>query len=151
MPMPTRFAAYAVLVTCLVGCATLQQTDFPATQVAENVAYATEIAALGAVMQGEEATHVAQIAQVATEAAVVGGVNAQLLGTLQAVVTPTRVLVQDSSLDLASLPSDVSGGILFAGTGLAYGVRPNDGCIDGTPPNPVPAHHAGDLRHAGLL
>jgi hypothetical protein len=131
--MLTRFAAYAALAVCLMGCAALQQTDLPATHVAENNAYATEMAGLNVAMQGEQATHDAQIALAATEAAVVSGVNGQLLGTLQAVVTPTRVLVQDASLDLASLPSNVSGSILFGGTGLAYGIRDADGCIDGSP------------------
>jgi hypothetical protein len=131
--MLTRFVAYAALAACLMGCAALQQTDTPATHVAENNAYATEMASLNDAILREQATHDAQVALAATEAAVVSGVNGQLLGTLQAVVTPTRVLVEDSSIDLASLPSNVSSGILFGGTGLANGIRDADGCIDGSP------------------
>lgn len=125
----TRLLGTALLL--LSGaCAALETNDIPGTQIAENRAYQTEIARLDATATHEQATHAAIFGAQATEAAEINGVNRQLLGTLQAIVTPTPVLIEDSSIEFSSLPSNVLGNTLVASTGTAQSIRGSDGCID---------------------
>jgi exosortase/archaeosortase len=112
----------------LSACAAFERTDIPGTQIAENIIYGTEVSSLGLTAIAEQATHIAEIDVLMTEVAVVNGVNTQLLGTLQAIITPTPVLIEDDSVELASLPSSVQGSRLYVGTGVTDAVDSN-GCI----------------------
>lgn len=112
------------------ACAALETNDIPGTHIAQNSAYQTEIARLSATVVQEQATHAAISGAQATEAAEINGVNRQLLGTLQAIVTPTPVLVEDSSIEFSSLPANVQGNTIVASTGTARSIRGSDGCID---------------------
>lgn len=123
-----KYALIGLSCILLSACAALERTDIPGTQIAENSAFSTEVVALAQTAIGEQATHSAQTDALITEAAVVNGVNNQLLGTLQAIVTPTVVLVQDDSVELGSLPDNVQGSRLYVGTGVTESVDSN-GCI----------------------
>jgi hypothetical protein len=116
------------LTLILSACRAFEQVDIPGTQVSENTAYQTEIAALAVTAVQEQATTAAEVAAAATESAALFGVNRQLVGTLQAVVTPTLVLIEDDSIELASLPSSVQGITLYAATGMTDAVD-SSGCI----------------------
>ena len=123
-----KHSLIALLMLILSACSALERTDIPGTQIAENIGFSTEVAALSQTAVGEQATHSAETDALINEAALVNAVNNQLLGTLQAVVTPTMVLIQDDSVELASLPSNVRGSRLYVGTGIT-GIIDNDGCI----------------------
>src|SRR5690606_3624306 len=84
-----RLAAGIALTVALSACAALNRADTPATLIAENAAYATEIVALDAAATQETSDSSLRAAELATSAAHTNGVNAQLVGTLQVVVTPT--------------------------------------------------------------
>lgn len=118
----------ALLMLLLGACAALNPDDIPGTQMAENALNSTQIAALSVTAAAEQATHIAEVDALVTEAALVNGVNNQLLGTLQAVITPTPVLVQDDSVELGSLPENVQGSRLYVGTGVTDAID-EDGCI----------------------
>lgn len=131
MTIPKSLITICIALTITIGlgaCAALERTDIAGTQIAENVAHETEVAAIAATALGEQATHIAQVNALVTEAALVNAVNAQLLGTLEAIITPTPVLIQDDSVELASLPSSVQGSRLYVGTGVTDAVD-NTGCI----------------------
>jgi hypothetical protein len=122
----------SALVTLLIStsaCAVLNQADGPATLVAQNAAYATEIAALDAAGTQENADAGIRAADLATGAARVNGVNAQLVATLQVAVTPTPRL-EGSAFDPSAPPDP--GGVsqrLYVNTGIATEIRSSDGCV----------------------
>lgn len=124
-------AQLALACTALfaTSCAVLSQADTPATLAAENAALATEIAVLDAASTLESAEAGVRIAELATGAAHVNGVNAQLVGTLQLVVTPTPRL-EGSAFDpsVPPNPDDVNQR-LYVNTGVSTEIRSSDGCV----------------------
>lgn len=124
----THILLLITLMLLLSACAAFERADIPGTQVAENTAYQTEIAALAVTAVQEQATTAAEVAAAATESAALFGVNRQLVGTLQAVVTPTLVLTEDDSVELGSLPSNVLANRLYVATGMTDAVDAS-GCI----------------------
>jgi len=128
MKIVLKCALFWLCVGLLTACGAFERTDIPGTQIAENIALSTEVVAIHQTAVGEQATHTAQTEALINEAALVNGVNSQLLGTLQAVVTPTVVLIQDNSIEFSSLPESVQGNRLYVGTGVSDSVDGN-GCI----------------------
>jgi hypothetical protein len=117
------------LVAAVTACAALERADTPATLAAQNVSFATEIAALDSAATQEDADAAVRVAELATNAARVNGINAQLVGTLQLVVTPTPQLV-GSAFDPSQPPNpdDVSQR-LYVNTGVSTEIRSSDGCV----------------------
>src|SRR5690606_3257607 len=107
----------------LPACAALNQADVPATVAAQNAALATEIVMLDEMAATESVDSAARAAELATQAALVNGINAQLVGTLQVVVTPTPPLQADSFDPMApSGPGEV-GQRLYVNSGVSTEVR----------------------------
>lgn len=122
-----RAAMLCVLLISLTSCAALNQADTPATLVAQSEAYGTEVALLDAAATQENADSTVRVAKLATDAAQINGVNAQLVGTLQVVVTPTPQL-EGSAFD-PSTPFAPGGQRLYVNTGVSTAVRSSDGCV----------------------
>lgn len=117
-----------MLALLLSACAAFNAEDMPATMVAERAAFATEAVILNA--QDLEARTQAAATVAAAEAtiAAVGGVNIQLLATLQRNVTPTPVLDTQQQID-ARQAAEFEGRRLFVKTGVGDTVDPNTGCV----------------------
>ena len=116
-------------VMALPACDALNQADIPATIAAQNVALATEMVMLDEMSAAESLDSSARAAELATAAAQVNGINAQLVGTLQVVVTPTPQLQADAFDPLTpSAPGEV-GQRLYVNSGLSTEVRSSDGCV----------------------
>lgn len=125
---PLRPALLGLLLL-LTSCAALEQADVPGTLAAQNAAYGTEIAALDAAATQEIGDSQTQITELVNGAAHINGVNAQLISTLQMVVTPTPPL-EGSAFDPSS-PSDPNdvGQRLFVNSGVSTSIRSSDGCV----------------------
>jgi hypothetical protein len=118
-------AAFAMLPSC----GALGQADVPATMAAQNAALATEIVMLDEISTSESMVSLNRAAELATSAAQINGVNAQLVGTLQVVVTPTPQLQADAFDPMApSAPGEV-GQRLYVNSGISTEVRSSDGCV----------------------
>ena len=118
------------LMLAITGCAALNQADTPATLVAQNAAYSTEIAALDAQATAENAETRARVEQLSTSAAFTGGVNVQLVGTLSTVVTATPRL-ESSAFEQASLDNpDQVGQRLFENLGVTTQIDRNGCAVD---------------------
>lgn len=128
MKLSLKIPLMILVILGLTACGALQREDIGGTQIAENIAYSTEIVAIDGTSVSEQATHIADVEMFMTEAARVNSVNRQLLGTLEAIITPTPVLVEDSSVEFSSLPSDSQGARLYLGTGMTDAVDEN-GCV----------------------
>lgn len=122
-------ALVLVAMAVLPACAALNQADVPATVAAQNAALATEIVMLDEMAASESIESSARAAELATSAAQINGVNAQLVGTLQLVVTPTPQLQADAFDPLTpSAPGEV-GQRLYVNSGISTEVRSSDGCV----------------------
>lgn len=116
-------------IAALPACAALNQADMPATVAAQNAALATEIVTLDETAASESIDSAARAAELATQAARINGINAQLVGTLQVVVTPTPQLQADAFDPLTpSAPGEV-GQRLYVNSGISTEVRSSDGCV----------------------
>jgi hypothetical protein len=113
----------------LPACAALNQADTPATLAAQNANYATEIAMLDVMATQENSDSSLRAAGLATDAARINGINAQLVSTLQLVVTPTPQL-EGSAFDPStpSGPGDV-GQRLYVNGGVSTEINSATGCI----------------------
>lgn len=127
---PLRVLALTLAaITSLPACEALNQADIPATIAAQNIALATEIVMLDEMSAAESIDSSARAAELATAAAQVNGINAQLVSTLQVVVTPTPQLQADSFDPMSpSEPGDV-GQRLYVNSGISTEVRSSDGCV----------------------
>lgn len=113
----------------LPACDALNQADVPATVAAQNAALATEIVMLDELAAAEDLDSASRAAELATAAAHVNGINAQLVGTLQVVVTPTPQLQADAFDPMTpSAPGEV-GQRLYVNSGVSTEVRSSDGCV----------------------
>lgn len=127
-PLPYFILAFAAMIV-LPACDALNQADIPATVVAQNAALATEIVILDEMAAAESSESSARAAELATSAAQINGVNAQLVGTLQVVVTPTPPLQADAFDPMTpSAPGEV-GQRLYVNSGVSTDVRSSDGCV----------------------
>ena len=118
-----------VAMVTLPACEALNQADLPATMAAQNVAFATEIVSLDEIAVTENAASSVRAAELATAAAQVNGVNAQLVGTLQVVVTPTPQLQADAFDPLTPAAPGEVGQRLYVNSGISTEVRSSDGCV----------------------
>ena len=117
------------VMAALPACAALNQADIPATMAAQNAALATEMVMLDEMAASENIESSARAAELATQAAEINGINAQLVGTLQVVVTPTPQLEADAFDPLTpSAPGEV-GQRLYVNSGISTEVRSSDGCV----------------------
>lgn len=128
-----NFLEFTIFVlTALVmlpACGALNQADIPATVAAQNVAFATEIVMLDEMSAAENDAAAARIAELATSAAAVNGINAQLVSTLQVVVTPTIQLQADAFDPLTPPAPGEVGQRLYVNSGVSTEVRSSDGCV----------------------
>lgn len=123
-----------MLTLLLCSCGAFNQADTPATLVAQNGAYATEIAMLDFSATAEGEASMQDVARLATQAAYTGGVNISLISTLSLLVTPTPQL-ETSAFELALLEDPqfvgqrlyVNGGTSSSidGNGCVFDVREN--------------------------
>ncbi len=124
-----NLALALVAIAVMPACAALNQADIPATVAAQNAALATEIVTLDEMADSESIESSARAAELATSAAQINGINAQLVGTLQVVITPTPQLQADAFDPLTpSAPGEV-GQRLYVNSGVSTEVRSSDGCV----------------------
>lgn len=110
--------AAIALALALSACGALNQADTPATLIAQNEAYANEIAALDMSATAENAGSRERAIELSTRAAALSGVNVQLVGTLSVMVTPTPQL-ESSAFEQSMLENpDQVGQRLYVNTGV---------------------------------
>jgi hypothetical protein len=126
-----RLFITVLLLLALSACAALDRPDTPATLQAESAALATEAAELATLSSQQATSGMERIASLGTQSAFTSGINAQLAGTLGAVVTPTQSLSDFGAPVVSGASTPQPGQAVYNLTGLTDFVNEADGCIIG--------------------
>lgn len=124
-----KAAILSLAAALLAACGSLSSPDIETTLQAERDGYYAEATAIQATT-GADAQRIAGTAIAAqTHVARQNAINAALLGTVRAVVPPTRQVI--ASFSGVATPAPINQGERwFVKTGMASAVRQSDGCME---------------------
>ena len=118
----------AVVAAFLAACSSISSADMEATLRAERDGYILEATALRATTEADALRIAGTAVAAQTHVANQNAINAALLGTVRAVVPPTRQVI--AAFSGAATPEPINQGERwFVKTGMATAVNESDGCI----------------------